>query len=110
MKGDSLKVWEYIWLEVCDPVDDSIDKLKFMRSSKGEQLVKSAIKTNFEYHLCNSGLIEKVPKDIYDWWLNTPSPCMMQQKYKGYCDRCWDKFLNKNIAGFAPEMIIGGKK
>lgn len=106
-----MKVWEYIWLEVVDPIDESVDKHQLMRSKNGEKFIKEAIKGHFGYFLCCSGLIQKTPKDIYDWWIRTPSPCMFQNKYQdSYHDRCWENFFNKVIAGFAPTVIKGGRK
>ncbi|WP_069997836.1 hypothetical protein [Cellulosilyticum sp. I15G10I2] len=104
-----LRVWEYIWVELVDPVDESIDKQELMRSKAGEKLIKESIKSQFGYFLCCSGLIQKAPKDIYEWWVRTATPCMLQSKHEGaYHDRCWEKFFNKIIAGFVPTVIKGG--
>ena len=103
-------MWEYIWLELVDTVDENLDKYQLMQSKAGEKIIKESLKTSFGYYLCCSRLIQKAPKDVYEWWVSTPTPCMLQNKYdSSYHDRCWDKFFNKVIGGFVPTVIKGGR-
>lgn len=105
-----MRAWEYIWLSVVEPVDESINKKEFLKKKDAEKIIKESIKARFGYHLCCSDLPQKMPEEVYNWWLNHYTPCMINHDCPNKHDRCWNEFLNKVVGGFVPEIIRGGKR
>lgn len=106
-----MRVWEYIWLNVVEPVDESIDKKEFLKKEHAEKIIKESIKvaSKDSYWLCVSGLIQEMPEEIYNWWVNHYSLCMINPNDPAHCDKCWNEFFNKVVGGFKPMIIKGGK-
>lgn len=103
-----MKVWEYIWMNVVETEDKTINKEEIMKQHEGERIIKDSIRYHFGFHLCLSGLYDKMPEEIKEWWRHIPTPCMLK-KEKYTCDKCWENFLNKRIGGFVPLVIKGGR-
>lgn len=103
-----MKVWEYIWMNAVKTEDETINKAEVMEKRDGEKIIKDSLRNHFGFHLCLSGLYEKVPEEVREWWVNTPTPCMMK-KEKRMCDNCWEGFLDRRVGGFVPLVIKGGR-